>query len=113
MNRGVPPTEWKARTGELTPPGMTRSALSKSWAERDACTSGSPEETVTASSVPVLSNLPTTGCSGWPGSLCPIRRAGWFRDERGEHRPHLLGQFQQFHVSAERAALEVRELHPD
>jgi hypothetical protein len=26
MKRGVPPTEWKARTGELTPPGV------ESWA---------------------------------------------------------------------------------
>ena len=34
MNRGVPPTELKARTGELTPPGMEREARSNSWAER-------------------------------------------------------------------------------
>ncbi|GAB4589375.1 hypothetical protein Ntsu_72070 [Nocardia sp. IFM 10818] len=33
MNRGVPPTELKARTGEFTPPGMTAAARSKSWAE--------------------------------------------------------------------------------
>jgi hypothetical protein len=26
MNRGVPPTEPNARTGELTPPGMTERA---------------------------------------------------------------------------------------
>src|SRR5687767_6161766 len=30
MNRGVPPTEPKARTGELTPPGMSWRARSKS-----------------------------------------------------------------------------------
>src|SRR5438552_751260 len=27
---GVPPTDWNDRTGELTPPGMTRRARSKS-----------------------------------------------------------------------------------
>src|SRR5450755_777396 len=32
MKRGVPPTARKARTGELTPPGMTRRARSKSSA---------------------------------------------------------------------------------
>ncbi|GLZ06410.1 hypothetical protein Acsp03_38760 [Actinomadura sp. NBRC 104412] len=30
MNGGVPPTARKARTGELTPPGTTRVALSNS-----------------------------------------------------------------------------------
>ena len=30
MNRGVPPTALKARTGEFTPPGMTRCARSNS-----------------------------------------------------------------------------------
>src|SRR6185295_11570270 len=30
MKRGVPPTARKARTGELTPPGMTRAARSNS-----------------------------------------------------------------------------------
>ena len=34
MNSGVPPTARKARTGELTPPGMTRQARSYSSAER-------------------------------------------------------------------------------
>ena len=33
MNRGVPPTEVKARTGEFTPPGMTAHASAKSFAE--------------------------------------------------------------------------------
>src|SRR5664280_3153848 len=32
MKRGVPPTARKARTGELTPPGMTRWARAKSSA---------------------------------------------------------------------------------
>src|SRR5437868_15289736 len=32
MKRGVPPTARKARTGELTPPGITCSARSKSCA---------------------------------------------------------------------------------
>jgi hypothetical protein len=35
MNRGVPPTDPKARTGELTPPGITSRARSKScWLVR-------------------------------------------------------------------------------
>src|SRR5688572_13211470 len=34
MNRGVPPTALKARTGLLTPPGMTCRARSKSFADR-------------------------------------------------------------------------------
>src|SRR5580658_4953770 len=34
MNSGVPPTARKARTGELTPPGMTRQARAYSSAER-------------------------------------------------------------------------------
>src|SRR3954451_18623038 len=33
MNRGVPPTALNARTGELTPPGVTPRARSKSAAE--------------------------------------------------------------------------------
>ena len=36
MNRGVPPTARKARTGELTPPGMTASARSRRAAEAGA-----------------------------------------------------------------------------
>src|SRR5437867_5281012 len=34
MNRGVPPTALNARTGELTPPGMTRCARANSSSER-------------------------------------------------------------------------------
>src|SRR5882724_4803719 len=33
MNRGVPPTDWKARTGEFTPPGVTALARSNNWTE--------------------------------------------------------------------------------
>src|SRR6478752_4297655 len=33
MNRGVPPTALKARTGEFTPPGMAAQAREKSSAE--------------------------------------------------------------------------------
>ena len=36
MKRGVPPTARKARTGEFTPPGMTRWARSNRAAERGA-----------------------------------------------------------------------------
>src|SRR3954468_7253518 len=34
MKRGVPPTPRKARTGELTPPGIARCASAKSCSER-------------------------------------------------------------------------------
>src|SRR5699024_5004991 len=37
MNSGVPPTAAKARTGELTPPGMTRLAAAKDCVEEDVC----------------------------------------------------------------------------
>ena len=40
MNRGVPPTALKARTGELTPPGVTASARSKSAADRGGRVAG-------------------------------------------------------------------------
>src|SRR3954471_18517226 len=36
MNRGVPPTARKARTGEFTPPGVTRPARSNSCADTGA-----------------------------------------------------------------------------
>ena len=36
MKRGVPPTARNARTGELTPPGVTRRARSKSACEAGA-----------------------------------------------------------------------------
>ena len=41
MNRGVPPTEEKARTGEFTPPGMTPLARANNSAER-AVEAGEP-----------------------------------------------------------------------
>src|SRR4051812_38824768 len=54
MNRGVPPTELKALTGEFTPPGMTVHASAKSFADtsvRDMATS-----------VPAGHKPSTTGC---------------------------------------------------
>jgi hypothetical protein len=36
MNRGVPPTDRNARTGELTPPGVTVVARSNSSRDRGA-----------------------------------------------------------------------------
>ena len=39
MNRGVPPTEVKARTGEFTPPGIAALARSNSAAEVVTCRS--------------------------------------------------------------------------
>ena len=35
MNRGVPPTALKARTGEFTPPGVTRWARSNQSADAE------------------------------------------------------------------------------
>src|SRR3954454_1883808 len=60
MNRGVPPTEVNALTGEFTPPGMTAHASAKSAAE--AATDGG--ERCTNTSVPARRNAATTGCSG-------------------------------------------------
>src|SRR5207253_4758674 len=40
MNRGVPPTPLNARTGLLTPPGMTRCAAASSAALRGAASRG-------------------------------------------------------------------------
>ena len=38
MKRGVPPTAWKARTGEFTPPGVTAHARAKSASDRSGVT---------------------------------------------------------------------------
>src|ERR1700761_356192 len=56
MNRGVPPTEEKALTGELTPPGMTAHASAKSFAETSV--------PCMTTSVPARGKAATTGCSG-------------------------------------------------
>nr|BFF02446.1 hypothetical protein GCM10020241_41210 [Streptoalloteichus tenebrarius] len=40
MKRGVPPTAWKARTGELTPPGVALAARSNR--ARDAAVFAAP-----------------------------------------------------------------------
>src|SRR5690349_1666023 len=58
MNRGVPPTEEKALTGEFTPPGMTAHASANSAA--DTSVRGM------TTSVPARRNRSTTGCSGSP-----------------------------------------------
>src|SRR5690242_2780937 len=55
MNRGVPPTEEKALTGEFTPPGMTAHASAKSFADRSV--------RGMTTSVPARRNGSTTGCS--------------------------------------------------
>ena len=62
MKRGVPPTARKARTGELTPPGMTRWARSNSaallasghggWAPLVAASSASASASAAAASSP-------------------------------------------------------------
>src|SRR5712675_937353 len=60
MNRGVPPTEEKALTGEFTPPGMTAHASANSAAE--AATDNGVRCMTT--SVPARAKPSTTGCSG-------------------------------------------------
>src|SRR3954468_17014164 len=45
MNRGVPPTAPNARTGELTPPGVTACARANSRAEASSVTSPSSQAT--------------------------------------------------------------------
>ena len=72
MNRGVPPTAVKARTGEFTPPGMTAQASSNSCAEvrtRASAWSVLPMPT----SVPAFSTRSTTGCKSWSCNF----RSGW------------------------------------
>ena len=64
MNRGVPPTELNARTGEFTPPGMSAHASAKSAAE--VAVAG--EVLRMATSLPAESNRSTTGCRS--GGLC-------------------------------------------
>src|SRR6185312_11528728 len=72
MNRGVPPTDLKARTGEFTPPGMTAQASSNSRAEvavREAVCSALDMRT----SVPASTWASTTGCSGrWLRRWCVL-----------------------------------------
>src|SRR5689334_24984056 len=60
MNRGVPPTEEKALTGEFTPPGMTAHASANSAAEA-AVDNG---VLCMTTSVPARRIGSTTGCSG-------------------------------------------------
>src|ERR1700686_835045 len=67
MNRGVPPTDLKARTGEFTPPGITAHASANSRADAAVRASvstpgcvGSALHMVT--SVPARAHASTTGC---------------------------------------------------
>src|SRR3954454_15061963 len=59
MNRGVPPTALKARTGEFTPPGVTARARSNSAAERAG---PADDGAVTGSLSPSGPTGPTRGC---------------------------------------------------
>src|SRR4051812_14526296 len=54
MNRGVPPTEENARTGEFTPPGITAHASANRFAETSVLDM--------ATSVPASPKASTTGC---------------------------------------------------
>src|ERR1700682_5093890 len=60
MNRGVPPTDEKALTGEFTPPGMTAHASASSAAEAAA----DDGVRCMTTSVPARAKPSTTGCSG-------------------------------------------------
>src|SRR5215218_2450481 len=62
MNRGVPPTARKARTGEFTPPGMTVLARAKAASLRVA-----PEACRR-----VFTQRPSTGSGHM--TLCPLER---------------------------------------
>src|SRR5258708_5647361 len=73
MNRGVPPTELNALTGEFTPPGMTAHASAKSAAE--AATDNGVR--CMSTSVPAPPKASTTGCSG--SALC------------GQHEDRVIG----------------------
>src|SRR6202011_2040142 len=68
MNRGVPPTDLKARTGEFTPPGITAHASANSRADAAVRASASTPGGVASAlhmvtSVPARAHAPTTGCS--------------------------------------------------
>ena len=67
MKRGVPPTERNARTGELTPPGVTARARARRAAEAGA---SSPWEGAAGISVtaPLSGQAGATGVSGVVGS---------------------------------------------
>src|ERR1700676_2385963 len=69
MNRGVPPTDVKARTGEFTPPGITAHASANSRADAAVRASASTPGCVDSAlhmvtSVPARARASTTGCSG-------------------------------------------------
>src|ERR1700737_1250432 len=68
MNRGVPPTDLKARTGEFTPPGITAHASANSRADAAVRASASTPGGVGSAlhmvtSVPARTQASTTGCS--------------------------------------------------
>src|SRR5450432_4450995 len=80
MNRGVPPTPPKARTGELTPPGMTAITRSKS-----ACDAAS--DAFTKTSVPGPAAPP--GPEGTLTEGVPARSTGGDGDDI-DQRTHVL-----------------------
>src|ERR1700724_4499715 len=97
MNRGVPPTDLKARPGEFSPPGITAHAWANSRADAAVRASvstpgcvGSALHMVT--SVPARAHASTTGCSGL---LRPGQRehgmAGLERKPPEEAVLHLAG----------------------
>lgn len=65
MNLGVPPTEWNARTGEFTPPGVTVDARSNSARDLATAASVTVELPLTASSL--------AGAAEWSPSRPEIR----------------------------------------
>src|ERR1700758_785409 len=101
MNRGVPPTDLNARTGELTPPGITPHASANSRADMAVRASPFPRGICSAlhmtNSVPARDQMSTTGCSGSAG----LRQR--------EHRVvGLVGQFPEVNLDGPPALLAVR-----
>ena len=55
MNRGVPPTARNARTGELTPPGMTAAGAVEEGLRRPGASSGPGQSRMSVTAQPILS----------------------------------------------------------
>src|SRR5690606_22262715 len=85
MNRGVPPTAPKARTGELTPPGTTRRARANRSSDFSMPLTG-PDYAPRAvrPGCGSLAKAPAGGADGPTGSLEVV-------GEPGQH-PHRVGQ---------------------
>src|SRR5690242_17524069 len=89
MNRGVPPTDRKARTGELTPPGTTCSARAKSSALRPAFDVPEPVIAVLVTA-PVSQPVARPAVAGTPSEGSGGQRGGRRRGERAHRAVHRV-----------------------